>query len=181
MPRKTQEFGKERHRDSPENCRCKKGDSQPNPLVLRKPRNKAHATRGRSALNVIMVLTQSILSVQGSLPPETARRVAYRDPLSTRRRSRRSSPLPCCLSSRRYGKERNHVSRSESTSSGRNPAFRNPSGQNSIIITSPGFDARVLAFPGRHSFGPLDIHLHEIDRCQGTGTVGETISTGTLG
>src|SRR3989337_349577 len=40
---------------------ARKAILQPNPLHLRKPRNKVHATRGRSALNVIMVLTQSIL------------------------------------------------------------------------------------------------------------------------
>src|SRR4030066_1341989 len=36
---------------------ARKAVRQPNPRLLRKPRNKAHATRGRRALNVIMVLT----------------------------------------------------------------------------------------------------------------------------
>src|SRR4030065_2639964 len=46
---------------------ARKAVRQPNPLLLRKPRNKAHATRGKRALNIIMVLTHPYYPVQRNL------------------------------------------------------------------------------------------------------------------
>src|SRR3989337_3038634 len=45
----------------------RKAVRQPKPLLLRKPRNKAHATRGKRALNIIMVLTHPYYPVQRDL------------------------------------------------------------------------------------------------------------------
>src|SRR3990172_8557629 len=46
---------------------ARKAVRQPKPLLLRKPRNKAHATRGKRALNIIMALTHPYYPVQRDL------------------------------------------------------------------------------------------------------------------